>query len=171
MTRPEISPPIRVLEGSELSLPRAALIELMQAALAKGAPFRFRAKGWSMAPFIRDGDVICVTPLPEAGPAVGEVVAFIRAESGQLLVHRVIARERGAYTIQGDNAPGAADATVLREDMLGRVTQITRNGKDVGLGLGPERRLIAVLSRAGWLLPVRLRLAPLLRPFVRWFVR
>ena len=65
---------------------------------------------------------------------------------------------------------GPADASVPREDILGRVTGITRNGKDVRLGVGPERRLIAVVSHAGWLLPVRSRLAPLFRPLARRFV-
>ena len=149
MTQPESSPALNIIKGSELPLSGQVLVELMRAVLTKGAPFRFRARGWSMAPFIRDGDIICVSPLPEAGPAMGEVVAFIRAGTGQLVVHRVIGRERGAYAIQGDNTPGKADATVSQEDILGRVTRITRNGKDVRLGLGPERRLIAALSRAG----------------------
>jgi hypothetical protein len=60
-----------------------------------------------------------------------------------------------------------ADATVSQEDFLGRVTRISRSGRDVRLDLGPERRLIGAFSRAVWLLPVRSRLAPLLRTFAR----
>ena len=167
MTQPEPGPAIYIVEPSELSLPRAALIELMQAVLAEGMPFHFRAKGWSMTPFIRDGDVVCVSPLPEAGPDAGDVVAFIRAETGQLLIHRVIATEGETYAIQGDNAPGAADVKVLRQEILGRVTRVTRNGRGVRLGLGPEGRLIAVLSRTGRLPRVRSLLGPLVRPFCR----
>jgi hypothetical protein len=65
---------------------------------------------------------------------------------------------------QNHNTPGMADATVSQEDILGRVTRISRNGRDVRLGLGPERRLIAVFSRAVRLFPVLSRLA---RPFAR----
>lgn len=148
-----------------------ALIDLMQAVLARGRPFRFRAKGWSMAPFVRDGDDICVSPLSPDGPSAGEVVAFVRPESEQLVVHRVIARGREAWVIQGDNTPGMADVAVPLENILGRVSQVTRNGRAVWCGLGPERRLIALLSRAGWLLPLRNRLAPLFRPVLRRIAR
>jgi hypothetical protein len=43
---------------------------------------------------------------------------------------------------------------------------VTRDGRDVRLGLGPERRLIALLSRAGWLQPLRDRLATVRSLFV-----
>jgi len=171
LTQPEFGSALHSIEGGDLPLSREALVDLMREVIAKGAPFRFRAKGWSMAPFIRDGDVICVAPLSQAGPAVGEVVAFVRADTGQLVVHRVINRGREAYAIQGDNTPGVADVSVLREEILGRVIRVTRDDQGVWLGLGPERRLIAVLSRSGWLLPVRSRLALLFHPFVRRFVR
>jgi hypothetical protein len=154
-------------EPNLLSVSGPALIDLMQPVLAEGRSLRFCAKGWSMAPFVRDGDVICVSPLSQAGPSVGEVVAFIRADTGQLVVHRVIAREGESYAIRGDNTPGMGDGAVRRQNILGRVTSVTRNGREVGLGLGPERRLIALLSRAGWLLPLRDRLAPLFRPLLR----
>ena len=51
-----------------LSLSGEALIELMRAVLARGLPFRFAARGFSMAPFIRDGDVISVSPPLSARP-------------------------------------------------------------------------------------------------------
>ena len=43
-----------------LSLSGYVLIELMKAVLEKNVPFRFRGKGFSMSPFIRDGDVITI---------------------------------------------------------------------------------------------------------------
>jgi hypothetical protein len=154
-------------EDGELSLPRDALIDLMRAVLDKGTTFQFHARGWSMAPFIRDRDVVCVSPLALQEPSVGQVVAFVRAASGQLLVHRVIAAGPDGYRIQGDNTPGMADAAVARQTILGCVTRVTRNGREVRLGLGPERRLIAAFSRAGWLQPACARLASLLSPLRR----
>ena len=67
----------------DLPLSGQALLDLMRAVLAKGVPFRFCARGWSMAPFIRDGDVITVSPLRQSLPGVGEVVAFVRPEDRQ----------------------------------------------------------------------------------------
>jgi hypothetical protein len=167
LRRQESSPALYSIPEGELPLSGAALAELMGAVLAGGTPLRFRAKGWSMAPFIRNGDVITVSPMGAAGPGIGAVVAFVDRATERLVVHRVVARHGAAYAIQGDNVPGISDGTVRLENILGRVTGVTRNGEEVWAGLGPERRLIALLSRAGWLLPLHDRLAPLFRPLLR----
>ena len=65
---------------SELFLTGPVFIELLQATLAEGAPFTFRARGSSMHPFIKDGDVITVSPLGEDSPGLGDVVAFVQGE-------------------------------------------------------------------------------------------
>jgi len=139
----------------------------MREVLARGMPFRFRAKGWSMIPFILDGDVISVSPLPRGVPGIGDVVAFMRPETEMLVVHRVIARRGGACLIQSDNSYGESDGLVPRESILGRVMRVERGGRVIRLGLGPERLMIAYLSRLGLLLPLWQRLSPLLRPFFR----
>ncbi len=128
-----------------------ALQSLMQDVLAKGATFQFRAKGSSMIPFIKDGDAITIAPPSLETPAVGKVVAFLRPGSGQLVVHRVIGRQGAGFLIQGDNSPHQPDGLALPQDILGCVTRVNRNGRRIYLGLGPERYLIAGLSRSGWL--------------------
>lgn len=162
-------PRLQVVKAQELPLKGPALLELMRAVLDRGVPFRFCARGWSMAPFVRDGDVITVSPLQQALPRVGEVVAFVRPGAGRLVVHRVVARRGRGLLIRGDSVPECADGTIAPEAVLGRVTRVERDGRDVWLGLGPERHLIAWLSRAGWLIPLSGRLASWLRPmFRRW---
>ena len=69
-------PRLFVVKAHELPLSGQALLELMRAVLARGVPFRFCARGWSMAPFIRDGDVITVSRFRHDLPDIGEVVAF-----------------------------------------------------------------------------------------------
>lgn len=152
-------------QARELPLSSPELVELMRLVLDKGKSVRFRARGWSMAPFIRDGDVITVSPLAGALPGIGEVVAFIRPGSENLVVHRVVARRTGGVVIQGDNGMENIDGIIVRENLLARVTRVERNGHPVWLGLGPERHLIAWLSAAGWLTPVRNVLAFVRRPF------
>lgn len=164
-TLPE--PKIGIVKGGELSLSGDALITLMQAVLAKGVRFRFRAKGWSMTPFIRDGDVISVSPLRGAPARLGEVVAFVRPTTGNLVVHRVIGKRSTALLIQGDNAPDSADGLIPQANVLGRVTTVERGGRSVWLGLGPERLAIACLSRMGLLLPLRVRVPSAVRSFLR----
>ena len=150
---------------SDLPLSGAAVLGLLEGVLSRGVPFRFRAGGSSMAPFIRDGDVILVSPLRDDSPGVGEVVAFLHPETEKLVVHRVIGRREAGCLIQGDNAEGRTADLVSPRNVLGRVTRVERGGRNVRLGLGPERLAIAFLSRAGLLLPMYLGASRLTRPF------
>jgi hypothetical protein len=161
-------PRLSVTRAGELPLSGHALLELMRAVLARGVPFRFCARGWSMAPFIRDGDVITLSPFQRALPGVGDVVAFVRPGTGNLVVHRVVARRGSASLIQGDGVPECRDGIIPPENLLGRVTRVERNGQDVWLGLGPERTVIAWLSRVRLLIPLRVWLASWLKPLLRW---
>ena len=153
-------------EVEEASLSVTALRELMRAVLDRGVPFRFRAPGFSMFPFVKDGDVITVCRLTGGAPGIGRVVAFVHPGTAKVVVHRVVGRKAGLYLTKGDNSP-EPDAFVRREGMLGCVTKIERNGRRVCLGLGVERVAIAVLSRRGLLPPLLLLLAWLARRVVR----
>lgn len=145
------SPSIRHTHGDEIPLDNVEIVGLLQAVLSRGAAFRFRAKGWSMSPFIRNGDWITVVPLAQEKPAVGKIAAFLHPGCGQLIVHRLVSRQGEAYLVRGDNVATRADGLVAVEQMLGLVTRVERNGKRVYLGLGPERFLIAWVSKAGFL--------------------
>lgn len=149
-----------------LSLSGRSLTELLQAVLSKGAPFRFRAKGISMSPFIKDGDVVTVFPLPGTSPGLGDVVAFAHPGTGKLVLHRVVGKRGDSYLLKGDNT-SELDGLVPEPNILGRVRKVERDGKAVFLGLGPERSLIAFLTRGGLpfslLLPVRRLLRPIIR--------
>lgn len=148
-----------LLYSEEQALSSPLLIDLMCGVLARHLPFRFRAGGFSMFPFIRDGDIISILKIPRNGPAVGEVVAFRVRDGNQLTVHRVVRKTRDSCILKGDNYPfGQSDGPIAAEDLLGVVFSIERKGHKIRFGLGPERSLIALLSRLGWL-----------RPMVRFF--
>jgi hypothetical protein len=180
------APRLRRRPGRELLLSGLAQIDLMRAVLARGRLFRFRARGWSMTPFIRDGDVITIAPVRPPGPHaaahhslfaadataarscdIGRVVAFTSALSRRLVVHRIIGRHGSGFLIQGDNLSGPVTDTICPGDIVGRVVRIERGRRRVWLGLGPERYVIAALSRAGLLLPIRSRVAVLRSLFRR----
>ena len=150
-----------------LPLSGTALAELMQDVLTKGKLFRFRANGFSMSPFIQDGDLISISPLLEAPPKMGEVVAFIDPETNKLTVHRIVSKDQNAYLILGDNQLEPEYDTIQIVNILGRVTGVERDGKVLRLGLGPEKYLIAQFSRARLLQPLIESLAPLIRHFRR----
>jgi signal peptidase I len=161
-TRPKFA----VLKGSELSLSGPALVELLRAVLDKGASVRFRAKGFSMSPFIKNEDVVTLSPSQNTSPGVGDVIAFVLQGADKLCVHRVVGKQGDLYMTKGDNS-SKADESVPRENILGFVTRVERDGKEVFLGLGPERFLIAFLGRRGLLLPLILPVWKLVRLFVK----
>ena len=132
----------------EKSLPNAELAQLAQETLAKGASFKFKAKGFSMAPFIKDQDVLTISPAGKGGVGIGQAAALLRPQSGKLLVHRVIWRAKQGCLIKADNGC-AADGIFPETQIIGQVTKIERNGKDVVFGLGMEKHLISFLSVTG----------------------
>ena len=155
MTFPQFKPSqFQVISADALPLSSEILLDLMSAVLAKGVPFRFYAKGWSMAPFIKDGDVITISPLRSKPVTVGEVVAFRHPQAGKLVVHRSIAKQGSAVFIRGDRVENYADGLVPIDDIIGRVTKIERNKRQIWIGLGPERYIIAWLSRFNLLIPL-----------------
>lgn len=156
--------PAAVGTTGDLPLSGPALTGLLRAVLDRGKPFRFRARGASMSPSVRDGDVITVHP-PAGAPRLGDVVAHVSAETGKLAVHRIVGRtDGGLWLIAGDGVYGEHDPA-LEAEILGFVTRVERNGKDVRFGLGPERRLIAVVTRRRLTRETARLLWRLLRPF------
>ena len=145
-----MKPALLVRKGGELALSGESLTELLRAVLDKGRPFRFRALGWSMSPFIKDGDVVTVSPCRGRRLRTGAVVAFIHPETGKTAVHRIVRARGGHLVVKGDNCE-AADGRVSPDRILGAVTRIERNGRKMRLGRGPADPIIAILSRSGWL--------------------
>jgi signal peptidase I len=149
----QTKPVLFTKKGDELSLSGPALAELLTVVLDKGVPFRFRAKGLSMSPFILDGDLVTVSPMLDSSPRPGDVGAFVRPETGTLIVHRVVKRKGQCFLVKGDNTSGA-DGLIPEQNILGLVTMVERNGNKVLFGLGLERFLISFLSRRGWFCPL-----------------
>jgi signal peptidase I len=161
-TKPKLS----VVKGRDLSLAGPALVHLLRAVLGKGASVRLQVSGFSMSPFIKNEDVVTLSPLKNASPSVGDVIAFVLREEDKLRVHRVVGKKGDLYVTKGDNS-SEADESVPRQNILAFVTRVERNGKEVFLGLGPERFLIAFLVGRGLLLPLLLPIVRLIRIFVK----
>lgn len=132
----------------EFSLSSRLTVELMQAVFSKGACFRFQVKGFSMLPFIWDNDIVTLSPFCFSADDIGKSVACVCPVGERLIVHRIVARNGDHYLIKGDNCSGV-DYFIDKKNILGYVTAIERNHKSVLFGLGPERKVIAFLSRKG----------------------
>ncbi len=143
-----MKPEVRTRKGGELPLSGEALTELLRAVLAKGRPFRFRARGWSMSPFIKDGDVVTVAPLAGRRPRTGHVVAFLHPGTGNVAIHRVVRMKDGRFSVRGDNAYDP-DGLLTADRILGVVTRIERDGRLVRGAGRAASSAVALLSRTG----------------------
>jgi len=120
--------------------------------LANGGIMRFTARGGSMRPFIRSGDVLNVRPIEEGQPLqIGDVLLG-RPSSKRLVAHRLQRIRPGGLLLQGD-ACASPDGWLRPEDVLGRVTSIERDGKS--------------FLPNGWLIRIWILLTPLRQHFLR----
>ena len=114
--------------------------------LGTGHALRFRARGGSMHPFIKDGDVIEVQPISAVAIRRGDVV-FCRNGGGRVVAHRVIRVRsesgRVALVIRGD-ALACPDGLISPEQVLGRVVALERGGRHIGLDAGLQRLVSAL---------------------------
>ena len=131
----------------ESSLSNVVQLEVLQAALARGLALRLCAHGVSMAPQIRDGDVLTVVPLEGRHPRLGEVVACVLPANGRLVFHRVVECGEAGWLLRGDNCRDS-DGAITTGEVLGAVASVERDGREVRLGSG---RGAAWLSRTGTL--------------------
>jgi len=126
---------------------------LAQAILEGGLTLRFRAKGMSMHPFVRHGDLLYVRAVAPDRVHIGDLVLF-RIAGSKVAVHRVLRRKRVgekiAFVIKGDRV-GRPDGIVPAENVLGEVIARERGGVKINLTT-PARRLVK--AGIAWLSPV-----------------
>ncbi len=105
-------------------------LELISSLAARGLGFTYRELSGSMAPALRPWDQVHVEPCAPSTLRTGDIVA-LQTPAG-LRVHRLFAVQRGPGGLWLHTA---GDALVGRDpprpasDLLGRVTSITRAGK------------------------------------------
>lgn len=107
----------------------------VESEIAGGRPVRFRLKGWSMFPLLRDGrDEVVLYPCTEDELQPMDVVLF--RHNGRHVLHRIIRREDSLLYIRGDGSFVARELCTVT-DVVGKVRFVIR----------PSGR---VLSVNGW---------------------
>jgi hypothetical protein len=119
-----------------------------------------------MHPFIKDGEMITLSPVEGGRLHSGDVVAFCHPETGRLTVHRIVKKNAQDFLLRGDNGH-EADGLIPAASLLGRVTEVEGKNRIVRLGLGPERFFLALLSRYYLLQPLLYRIHQVLGPVLR----
>ena len=97
-----------------------------------------------MIPILWPGDLVFVRPCDFAQLEPGMVIVFRQNE--RLVIHRIVRWEHGAVVTRGD-ARARLDSPVDREDIIGRVDDVLRNGKPVNLKGSPCQTFTASILR------------------------
>ena len=128
--------------------------------LFKGVSVRFHASGWSMRPYVQDGDIVKVSPVGTLPVKRGDIVLYSTADD-RLIAHRIIKKikRNGATTflIKGD-ATLSGPENVDGHHVLGKVVEIERHGRK--RNLESKRHQITNLILSGispisrWIYPI-----------------
>lgn len=120
---------------------RSVLYELSDEVLVKNKKnIKFKARGSSMRPFIKDGDIVEVQPIGNTSIKSGDVLLF-KSSPETICLHRVIKIKGNKFTIKGD-ASRRIDGIVESQNIIGKLNSIERNGSPVQItGISVNRIL------------------------------
>ena len=106
-------------------LPNNIFFAQVESEIASGKSVRFKVKGFSMFPLLRnDTDEVLLSPL--AGqPKIMDIVLF--RYKGKHILHRIIDVKDGRFIIQGDGIYLTSEHC-KEEDIVGVVTSIYKRG-------------------------------------------
>ncbi len=135
------------------SIPGDDFGELVRFAIEKGASVKFKVTGKSMRPNIHSGDVVTIVPFLDRKPEIGDVVAFSKSGTRNIIVHRIVTKRGNTFLLKGDYL-FKSDGFVEQENIEGLVNLIERDNQKVATG---SKRKKALLSR--------LRIFCLYKPF------
>lgn len=109
------------------------LFLLMKRLIQTKGCIEISAKGSSMFPLIREGDICRFRPVEKKSFSKGDIILF-HSDSGHLIAHRLLSvihrEDECLYACKGD-ANAAYDKLIRIEQMLGTLYSIRRGGKDI----------------------------------------
>lgn len=130
---------------SVLSLDGENFAGLTSEILRRGGIVRFRARGASMQPFIKDGDIVEVRPLHKKSIRLGDVV-LLKSDKAQILIHRIVRVTRTDRTktfISKGDALFTTDGIIAEDQILGCVVALKRENRDIMLS-GAYKRFLGL---------------------------
>ena len=101
------------------------LLKLLFAHTNSGKEIDISVVGVSMSPTLYENDVISVKKFPDYD--IGDILVF-KYKSGELLVHRLLKKDKNRYFCKGDNSFRLEDVEI--SDIAGKVTKINKAGAE-----------------------------------------
>jgi len=121
--------------------------------------------GNSMFPTLRKGDILRVVPFREREISLGDVVVYRSPCNGSLIVHRVVAVDKGFVQTKGDNARFKDNIALLPDEIIGKVVSVRRGEKKIKISGRFLGRVYGLVLGTGKY--IRVFLSNLLRPAYR----
>lgn len=127
------------------------LLPVIEETLAAGGTVKLPITGTSMLPLLRAGrDTVTLSPV--TGDLQKFDIPFYRRRDGAFVLHRIVTcAEDNTYTLCGDNQ-WVLEKDIRAEQIIGVVSEITRNGKTFSVNSKKYKRYVRIWHR---LLPVR----------------
>lgn len=121
---------------------------LVSVLLQEGRDVQFKVKGHSMMPFIRDKDVVTVSPLQKKYLRRGSVVAFVHPAHNKLIIHRIIGQKNGGdkFIIKGDSC-FFSDGSIPIDYIMGYIKDLQRGLKKIVVSCSLKQQCIGLLSQ------------------------
>jgi signal peptidase I len=119
--------------------------------LRSSGTLRLQVMGWSMLPTVWPGDTLVVEKADSSVVREGDIVLFGRDR--RLFAHRVVTKRSHSgdsrLVTRGDAMP-AADSPLAKDELLGKVSVIVRNGRCIApsRSLRLSERAVAALVRS-----------------------
>ncbi len=150
---PSAPPASHITCGGKFCLSNQVQLEMLQGLAERGASLRTTVRGFSMSPFVKDMDVLIISP-PVKKVKVGDIAAFRHPVNGRLTLHRLIRKVESGWLVRGDNC-SRPDGIIQQQDILGLVVSARRKSRKLRLGITYGKKLIAWLSLFNLLLRIK----------------
>lgn len=106
------------------------------------------ARGNSMRPFFRPGDLIVFVPCRVEEVRKGDVIIFIPPGQKERVVHRVVSKGFEGIRTKGDANPCRDAGELRQEDIVGRAVSVERNRMVLPVASGLAGHMLAAFIRA-----------------------
>ena len=111
--------------------------------LSEGKAIRFPISGWSMYPFLSDGDIVTIEPIQDRKLHINDVIVYRRTD-GPLIIHRIMKITNDGFWFCGDNQ-SSLEGPLQRKQLLGIMTSFSHNGMETSSDQAFYR-----IASAGW---------------------
>ncbi len=99
-----------------------------------------------MFPFIKDGDILTISPYKGLNPEIGDIAAFFNSITNKLTIHRIIGIADKKYMAKGDCC-FRNDGYQMKHHLIGTVTDIKGSSNKAIFSIHPKiKKIIALFS-------------------------